>query len=239
MFRVLCIVGKEGKTGLFGKCDISQQEIVFKNEGIVINELTVVTKKGKIKHKAMKKIRKIAESEENVYTDIEGIKGLEKNKNNGRVINYLAGVSFKKWANVNGFSLSEEPFAIVMGESDDEEKERIFKIAFLMKLVTIYNCKDKALADEILEKTGLCVKISDGEATENAIIYTGESLSFCNRVQRERVYDIRIDVPDRMKEYNHLPMERILENSLKNNDAEKVLKRNKLKISGFYREKIS
>ncbi len=235
MFKVLCITAKEGENGFFIKDDFIRDEIIFEKNEILAEVVTLKTRKGKIKKKNIKKLEKLCEKEENIYTSIDSIKKFEKNKNNRKVINYLPLVSFKKWANINAVSLSDEEFAMVVGELDDEEKSLIIKIASLVKLLTIYNCKDESLSDEIMEKTGLCVKFSKEEIKENIVIYTKESLVIENRVTGEKIHDIRVSLPNEMKNYEELPMERILENSLKNENAEKIFKKNKLKIGGFYR----
>ncbi len=236
MFKVLCITGEEGKVSLFSKNDIFKKETSFQREQIYISEVTVKTRKGKVRKKTLKKLEKLCENEENVYTNLDSIKHLEKNKNNARVMNCLPSVALKKWANMNGISLSDEQFALVVGDLFEEEKKKIYKIASCVKLMTIYNCNDAAFADELLEKTGLCAKLSDEEIKEDVVIYTKDSLAFEDRRTGSRVYDVRLEALAEMKEYSYLPAERILENYIKSGDGEKIFKKNKFKISGFYRE---
>lgn len=237
MFEVMCISCESSEKRVFVKDEIKQKEIKFENEEILIRHLTVTCKRGKIKRKTLRKLEKITANEENVYTDSDSIKHLEKNKNNERVINHLPTASFKKWANLCGTSLSDTQFALVTENPDKAEKERIFKIASLVKLLNIYNCKDKNLADEILEKTGLCVTMADGIPFESVVIHTKDSLVFEDKRLGEKVYDLSIELPKKMKEFKNLPMERILENALKCERGEKIFKKNKLKIGSFYRQK--
>ncbi len=237
MFEAICITGEERK-GFFEKEEIREKEISFDREEVLVREVTVKTKKGKIRRKTAKKLEKIYGNKENIYTSVDGIKHIEKNKNNERLMNYLPSVAFRKWANLNGISLADEEFALVVGEGDSKEKEKIFKIAACVKLMTIYGCSDSSLQEEILEKTGLSAKLSDGEIKERAVIYTGDGLAFFDGKTGSRAYDLFVELPSAMKEYSHLPMERVLENALKRADGEKHLKKNKLKIGGFYREQV-
>ena len=192
----------------------------------------------KIKRKLFNRLENICKGYDNVISTSGEFDELEKRYKECTMMTATPVICFKKCISMSGYQSQVDSFGVVMESAKEEAINACIKLCGQMRFVTLYEKEKTDLQDLILEKTGVCVRVGEyGDFKEKMCIHISDCVEFFDRKKNICYFDIEYFKKDYENNYSYLPMDEILNISIKESSRESYIKSKKVKIKGIKSKK--
>ena len=213
----ICVLNAQEKRKGFKRYIYERKSIPELN--VILNIYTVFCPKSLF---TGRRLKKICSKYSYVYSDDLIFSKYCKRKE-GSLLNFMPKLCLKKIANANNVKLAEENIGIVIKNNKFVNIKFLSELCKNIKYVRVYG-SNRETDDLIMEASGICVQPGKDQS-EKIIIYLDTDISF--KVSGKIITDVKLS------SYKGLPCDDIICELLKCENAEKLLKKHKLKITGF------
>lgn len=217
----ICVLIAENKRKGFKRYLYERRTV--SNLNVAMNIYTIFCPKSVF---TARRLKKICSSYKFVYSN-DGVFTKYCKRKTGSIIDFMPKLALTKIANVNKINLAEENIGLVIKNSKYVNINFLTELLKNVKYLCVYE-SDRKINEIIMEASGICAQ-KGKDFSEKILIFLDESIYF--KVDGKIISDISISLPENLK--NIFPVKQIIEDVLKCENAENILKNNKIKITDF------